>query len=103
MLIEFAIIFEMLIFENTRFRGVLDITAHYFYNDQKLLCIVLKKKSTAVCTPSFTGKQKYESTSSEQEHLKSQNFMKLSCHALNETLNSIKENINVLNRSLIPF
>lgn len=27
-------------FENTRFYVVLDTTAHYFYNDQKLLCIV---------------------------------------------------------------
>lgn len=35
--------------------------------------------------------------------LESPNFMKLSCHALNETLNSIRENINVLNISLIPF
>ncbi len=29
--------------------------------------------------------------------------MKLSCHALNETLNRIKKIINVLNISLIPF
>lgn len=53
-------------FENTRFQVVLDTTAHYFYNDQKnVMHSVLKKKSTAVCTPSFTGKHKNGSTSSQ--------------------------------------
>lgn len=54
-LLNFAIIFEMLIFENTRFRGVLDITAHYFYNDQRL-CIVLKNPLQYVHRPLLENK-----------------------------------------------
>lgn len=103
MLIEFAIIFEMLIFENTRFRGVLDITAHYFYNDQKLLCIVLKKNPLQYVHRPLLENKNMKVQVVNRNILESPYFMKLSCHALNETLNSIKENINVLNRSLIPF
>lgn len=53
---------------------------------------VLKRKSTAVCTPSFlleNIKMKVQVVS--RERLESPNFMKFNCHALTETLNCITE------------